>query len=56
MDSALGDGEYYLSYVTENGEYNFKQFGYFTNGSQFEHLIKIDIQKDTIIFEYVNHY
>ena len=56
MDSDYGDGEYYLRYVTENGEYNFKEFGYFTNGSQFEHLIKVDIQKDTIIFESINHY
>ncbi len=49
MDGVGGDGAYYLWYHL-NSKQNFLQFGYYTNGAQFEESTQIRISKDTVLF------
>lgn len=44
------DGSYKLSYQ-QNGETIIKNFGYYSNGYPSEKITKIEIQKDTLIFD-----
>lgn len=44
------DGSYKLSYQLD-GEWNVKDFGYYTNGYSTEKLTRIEIEKDTIMFD-----
>ncbi|MFH0894287.1 MAG: hypothetical protein V2A54_07615 [Bacteroidota bacterium] len=52
-DIAKTDGDYLLSFKSNNKVVK-KRFGYFTNGYPLESLTKINIMKDTIIFDFKN--
>ena len=43
------DGHYDLSFKKENGQNEFMEFGYYTNGYPLEKVTRIVIEKDTII-------
>ena len=49
----MGDGDYRIDYQLSNPRRKkLMHFGYFTNGSAQDELIKIKIEHDTILFEY----
>jgi hypothetical protein len=48
---ADADGNYRLDYKFDTSLFATKTFGYYTNGYPIESLIRISIDKDTIIFD-----
>ncbi len=51
MSGSGADGEFIIRYKI-NSATKYLGFGYYSNGSFLEKLIKTDIQPDTILFKY----
>jgi hypothetical protein len=53
LSKEIKDGGYYIEFK-HNGKLKNKSFGYFTNGSPTENMIRLNIREDTIITHYPN--